>query len=639
MFWFLSKNKEKEKLKSQLYNIDDFSDMDIKYLSKNLPEITRIGMLYNNYEFTDAHIIEALKSFKETVSVRSEENSFKRKSLELFILSKLDLCSLNEKESALCDVLSVEYFSILDKHGYDFKKHENTLSLSHSDSLRFKELLKRGVFYKGNKKFPVAYGRYILSKDSKNFKNLLSLRPDLIDISEIELYHHQIEVLSIKSLDKLIELGLNKNNIRKFEYSRLRSGDFSFRSDEWYGYKSFLSRGLMDINDLDKEGLHVLSQLNSEKTLDWALNAGADINSLNSKGENVLFHVMKRNSILYGDKEKNIHYVDLLLKKGAKLELPYNVSVFEFFTQIQPYFIPIVISKKLVNLDDLSIELSYMDKYLRSKKDNQDEKLWFDYLVEEPEISLKHIKLISYYHGEVAEVSEEIRYQLSRIYKNKDIDEVTGSGINLLVAAIMTGDAKWMQELLNKGSFFLKSSEQNKKGIALAFKNDYWFDGKKIMKIDMLSPEIYMILKERDLLSNRGKKYIFEYIANTHPAIIKDAFKSEFYNKDNIRLELSGFVDFRIPGLKEFILDNDLINMTSFAGKNMLSFTSEIKYAEFLLKNKIAITEDLDSYDHELYDVIKTEQLLRIVEEKRVLNEKISQDRPTSLSSLKVNRI
>lgn len=639
MFWFLSKNKEKEKLKSQLYNIDDFSDMDIKYLSKNLPEITRIGMLYNNYEFTDAHIIEALKSFKETVSVRSEENSFKRKSLELFILSKLDLCSLNEKESALCDVLSVEYFSILDKHGYDFKKHENTLSLSQSDPLRFKELLKRGVFYKGNKKFPVAYGRYILSKDSKNFKNLLSLRPDLIDISEIELYHHQIEVLSIKSLDKLIELGLNKNNICKFEYSRLRSGDFSFRSDEWYGYKSFLSRGLMDINDLDKEGLHVLSQLNSEKTLDWALNAGADINSLNSKGENVLFHVMKRNSILYGDKEKNIHYVDLLLKKGAKLELPYNVSVFEFFTQIQPYFIPLAISQKLVNLDDLSIDLRHIDKYLRDKKDNQEEKLWFDYLVNEPEVSLKNIKIISYHKGEILKVSEEIKYQLSRIYRNKNIEEITGSGVNLLITAIMTGDAKWMKELLDKGSRLLKSEEKIKNDILSAFKNDYWFNGKKVMKIDMLSPEIYMMLKERDLLSNTGKKYLFESIAVTHPVIIDDAFKSKFYNKDNIRLKLSEFIDFRMSGLKEFILDNDLINMTSSEGKNMLSYTSEIKYAKFLLDNNIAITENLYSYDYELHAVIKKALELRIVEEKKILNEGMSQNISTLQSSLKVNRI
>jgi len=639
MFWFLSKNKEKEKLKSQLYNIDDFSDMDIKYLSKNLPEITRIGMLYNNYEFTDAHIIEALKSFKEIVSVRSEENSFKRKSLELFILSKLDLCALNEKESALCDVLSVEYFSILDKHGYDFKKHENSLSLSESDSLRFKELLKRDVSFKGNTKFPDAYGMYTLSKDSENFKNLLFLRPDLIEISKIELFHHQIEVLSIESLDKLIELGLNKNNVRKFEYSRLRSGDFSFRSDEWYGYKSFLSTGLMDINDLDEEGLHILSQLNSEQTLDWALNAGADINGIDSKGENVLYAIMKRNFILYGDKEKNIDYFDLLLKKGAKFELPENTSIFKCFTQIQPYFIPLLISKKLVDLNDLSIDLRNVDKYLRNKKDNPGEKLWFDYLVNEPGVSLKHIKLISHYQGEILKVPEELRYQLSRIYRNKDIDEVTGSGVNLLIAAIITGDAEWMKELLDKGSCFLKSEEKNKNDILSAFKNDYWFNGDKVMKIDRLSPEIYALLKEKDLLSNKGKKYIFEYVALTHHVIIEDAFKSKFYNKDNIRLKLGGFIDFRIPGLKEFILENDLINMTSFAGKNMLSFTSEIKYAEFLLENKIAITEDLDSYDHELYEVIKTEQLLRIVEEKRVLNEKISQDRQTLAPSLKINRI
>lgn len=639
MFWFLSKNKEKERLKSKSYNIDDLSDTDVKYLSKNLPEITSIGMLYDNHEFMDAHIMEALNTFKETVCVRAPENKFNRKSLELFILSKLDVCALNEEQYAFCNVVSVEYFSIIDKRGYDFKKYKNALVLSQSDPLRFKALLRRGVSYEANKKFPEAYGTYLSYRDSENFKNLLSLRPDLIDIKSIKLFHYQIESLSAESLDKLIELGLNKRNVKSIEYSRLRSPDFSVRSDEWYGYKTLLSRGLMDINELDEEGLHLLSQLNSEKTLDWALNAGADINSINSNGENVLYSVMKRNSILYHDKEENVHYFNILLKKGAKFELPENISVFECFTQIQPYFIPLAISQKLVNIDDLSIELSYMDKYLRSKKDNQDEKLWFDYLVDEPEISLKHIKLISYYQGEISEISEEMKYQLSRIYRNKDIDEVTRSGVNLLIAAIMTGDAKWMKELLDKGSHFLKSEEQNKKDIVSAFKNDYWFNGKKVMKIDKLNPEIYMMLKERDLLSNTGKKYLFESIAVTHPVIIDDAFKSKFYNKDNIRLKLSGFVDFRMSGLKEFILDNDLINMTSSEDKNMLSYTSEIKYAKFLLDNNIAITENLYSYNHVLHDVIKNALELRITEEKRILNEGMSQNISSLQPPLKVTRI
>lgn len=611
----------------QRYELNHLSIKDLILFKKNISEIENFYKNFKSRNVDFLKIKEFLAKNSADILIGDFYHSFKKTSIILFLLSIKKLEKFENAYLPLCKILPAKYFSYLDKRDYIFTDKEECLheAVKAGDLDKTKAFLKRGVVLTGEKRLFSERTMIYLDKDRKVFTYLAESNVNNINFDNLYFDFYETGSLSETLIKKLRDKNLLKITKIQPEWEKLKDeDDILFDDCQWRGFQRQIKYNLVDINMLGRGGYHLLSRLISPKRLAWAISHGAKVNAREESGDSVLFSVLKRKNIFYIlHKSSNISYAKALIKAGAKIFSNENIDMTDnegrliSLRNIESYFIPLLIKHNLINFDKLIIGSQEIEKNSRIIKDK--EKTAFEYLMTEPQFSLKNIRLIENRNSmwTPREIEQEIKNELLRFITKENIDELTADGINVSAIALDTNDTKFLKQLIDIGGsgFFINATN-----VPASLKR-YKITENKVADLEDVSLELFQLLRDNSLITNKGQQYSISDIEQVDSKILIDCFKSGFFNDSNIIKSIDGKCNYRKSGLKNFILKDNNINAESHDGKNQLSYADNHNYAGFLLQNNITIKESLDCYHPDIQAVVNNYLKKRIKKEKDILNE------------------
>lgn len=546
------------------------------------------------------------------------------------------------KNDKVCEILARK--NQISSHEEDYLlnnirlTHINIMLLRQHNLLRNKTFIKKYMLFclenrlfkeferlAGKKIFAhekiIPFNYLLINKKTDVFKYIAALAPFIIwDTSFKEI--KSIMDLPESILKKLFTSYKNynsENNIYKGSYF-----DIVRKKETLEEYKSLIAYKVIDVNALDKKGKHILCFLDDISEIKFMITHGAEINTLLSNGESLLYSALKntQTSVEYEVVCQSAHTIEIMIKHGALLQKKNGESNEKIqltsLRNINRKYYSVILKHDLLNIQKLKIDIDDIKEYVSERENksacnNSVLSVVKSHKNFSPEnIDLSGIDYLSFINLVKLDI-------LFSFFSEKQIRNIPiYSGVNLFMFAIQKNIPSLIELCIKKNSAVILFSNKTE---VMDFNLHYQVSDRGICRIDKMTLPVYQLLSENGFIDN-STIYDLGIIANMEEKLVEYLFQQKKFTKENLNPVIYYFINYEIKGLRDFILESHFINAKTPDGKkNMLNFcTYNKRYVQFLLCNGIEILSDFEDYDHAIRSEIIYEYQRRIKQEKEKLN-------------------